>query len=115
MKPILRPTLSVCLLVLSFLLAGGYAEVNVNFPVEETRRHYVASKWIEAFGALNPANNITIVLVGYDKLYELDGLLNLEVKGTFIIVKYRADDGKEYRALIHPDSILLVKESPKKK
>ncbi|MES1168838.1 MAG: hypothetical protein ABUL61_06675 [Oleiharenicola lentus] len=115
MKLIFRPALSIGLLVLGFISTGGRAQTNTEFPIEETRRTYVGSKWIEAFGALNPGNNITIVLVGYDKLYEQDGVLSLESKGTFLIVKYRADDGKEYRALIHPASILLIKESPRKK
>ncbi|MGB0371288.1 MAG: hypothetical protein ACPGN3_08025 [Opitutales bacterium] len=79
---------------------------------EDIRQSQIANRWIEAFGELDPRNNISIVLASYDISYELQGVVSMTYGKHFIVVTYRKGSGL-YKALIYPSTILIIKETPK--
>ena len=77
---------------------------------EDLYQELIATRWIESFSQLDVRNNITMVLVGYDKLYELSGVTGLSQNKRLLVVKHRGAGGKEYKAFVYPSSILIIKE-----
>lgn len=113
MKNILRAILFT--LVAASAPPGAIAQTieNNRSVVEDQYQELIAERWIESFKQLDSRNNIVMVLVGYDKLYELKNVNSLTQNRRILIVRYRGSDGKDYKSLVYPSSILIIKESPK--
>ena len=72
-----------------------------------------AQRWTEAFNKLDKRHNITVVIAIYDNIIELENITEAKSDGRFLILRYKHANGGTYHYLIHPTSILLIRETPK--
>jgi hypothetical protein len=105
---------SISLALTLILLLGIQAAVlSADEASFEQRGTYLSRQWVEAFKKLNTRSNITMVLTNRDAYYEVDHVISIEASGYFLIVKTEPTANVYYYALVFPDTIMLVKESPK--
>jgi len=71
-----------------------------------------AQRWVEAFRRLDATLNIVIVVSNRDSLYELEYVVEVEAQSRFLVVRCMPPDGRSYRAIVYPATILLIKETP---
>ncbi len=73
-----------------------------------------AKRWTEAFNDLDKTSNVTMTLVaGDDKLIEIPSIIEMRASSRFLFIKTKNEDGKFYRAVVHPKNIILLSETPK--
>ncbi len=88
-------------------------------PVEDAQQYaknvdqlevMFASRWQEAFKRLDPRNNISITLSMDDNMIEITNVFRLEAYSRFLILEARNEQGKNYKSIVYPSTILLIQE-----
>ena len=69
-----------------------------------------ASRWQEAFKRLDPRSNISITLSMDDNMVEITNVFRLEAYSRFLILEARNEQGKNYKSIVYPSTILLIQE-----
>ena len=69
-----------------------------------------ASRWQEVFKRLDPRNNISITLSMDDNMIEITNVFRLEAYSRFLILEARNEQGKNYKSIVYPSTILLIQE-----
>lgn len=92
---------------------------SINVQLDESSKRQVASgnfsdQWVATFNELrfNTSNRADIVLKNYEEDYIIENVFKLEVsqESNLLILTYRVGR-KDYRAIISPDQIRMIREA----
>ena len=112
----------VKLLIVGIMVFGAYhasdaqtaAGENEDTPSEAQSAEQVqvmlANRWREAFRKLDPKNNISITIARDQQMVELENVFRMESYSIFLVVEAKDKNGKYFKSIVYPGSILLMSE-----
>jgi hypothetical protein len=115
MKRTMKKSLTSFLVVflMSCVIASARSDAENKANEIDVTQNLHAKRWTEAFSKLDATKNITIVIEAEDNLIEIENVLTVEAFSRFLIVRTKHPNGRIYRMLVYPGSILLIKEAPR--
>ena len=106
--------LPILILIVGILWQGTYAQTSrvqeYANEMDATQNLY-AKRWSEAFKKLDAKNNISIVISLDENLVEIENVYQVEAFSRFLIVQTKHKNGKRYKSIVYPGTILYIKES----
>jgi len=82
--------------------------------ISDAYQQILAQRWSDAFDKLDNRSNITIVIGCENNSIEIQNVEKVETYSSILIVSAEGDDGRLYKSLVYPGSILLIKEGSRR-